>query len=773
MQMSSAFGFRYAHENPFSYEFSCGVCSRVVSDEDLDAMIVCEGGCKRIFHMDCIGLSALPDGAASKWACSRCIQRLRSCHICDGMETVKSSASMVKCSVAHCGKLFHPGCIEAKYGGMRAGGVCSLHHCGVESCTAAITDECYFCIHCLKAYHLRCLPEEVEVICENTCVCLDHQFACPSGGSLITDRLSNVVLGRQPTKKRAKTIIDPIESVPSTVPSTTTSPTATCCPDSLMPVDASSPSLDEESVHRFIANSFSCPFKVSTAVSDANIVLSDDDELVATTKPKEGPVDTSGLSFVRLRANEWICTRPKQVVDEESFFGHLCGCVGTCGTDCANAICMQQCDATNCTPTTVVKRAEGGWKGFQCGNKPFLKGSGTKADGKYKVVSAGSKGMGLVAKGVDGISAGDFIVEYIGEVLTVDGWAERQKAEPAGSSRHFYVMDLDGDHVVDASRKGNDSRLINHSCDPNLETQKWTVNGESRIGLFAIANIPKDTELTFNYQFETFASKPFKCLCATAKCTGWIGGRQKSAKQTAYESKQKKDNAPLALLQQLSSVDIRISAVRTDGTRKKDDEMALEEISACKEKIDYFLQYVWAGPLSGEQWLDADKECATLYPERLGLQFNPAAVLALSVTKIESQFVKERNLLVLRQLHKARRDLARRFYVWADTAPAVERILESNWISDDVCVRCRRTGNLVWCKSCVRSFHQCCVGYGDLLKTDPSGDHVFTCRRCRRIAGREQPPIRLDAAARAEHWKQRRQSHWLGWVLPNLVAKTT
>ena len=31
---------------------------------------------------------------------------------------------------------------------------------------------------------------------------------------------------------------------------------------------------------------------------------------------------------------------------------------------------------------------------------------------------------------------------------------------------------------------------MNHSCDPNVETQKWDVNGDIRIGLFAVTDIP-------------------------------------------------------------------------------------------------------------------------------------------------------------------------------------------------------------------------------------------------------------------------------------------
>ena len=37
---------------------------------------------------------------------------------------------------------------------------------------------------------------------------------------------------------------------------------------------------------------------------------------------------------------------------------------------------------------------------------------------------------------------------------------------------HQYFMALRGDTIVDATEKGNDSRFINHSCEPNSETQK-------------------------------------------------------------------------------------------------------------------------------------------------------------------------------------------------------------------------------------------------------------------------------------------------------------
>jgi SET domain-containing protein len=43
--------------------------------------------------------------------------------------------------------------------------------------------------------------------------------------------------------------------------------------------------------------------------------------------------------------------------------------------------------------------------------------------------------------------------------------------------------------VLDAGRMGNEARFVNHSCDPNAELQKWSVQGHLRLGIFAIKHI--------------------------------------------------------------------------------------------------------------------------------------------------------------------------------------------------------------------------------------------------------------------------------------------
>ncbi len=60
-----------------------------------------------------------------------------------------------------------------------------------------------------------------------------------------------------------------------------------------------------------------------------------------------------------------------------------------------------------------------------------------------------------------------------------------------------------------------------------------------RIGLFALEDIPKDTELTFDYNFERFGSKKQNCYCESKNCRGYLGAKPKhmEAKSTFVNKK--------------------------------------------------------------------------------------------------------------------------------------------------------------------------------------------------------------------------------------------
>jgi histone-lysine N-methyltransferase SETD2 len=67
---------------------------------------------------------------------------------------------------------------------------------------------------------------------------------------------------------------------------------------------------------------------------------------------------------------------------------------------------------------------------------------------------------------------GTFVMEYVGEVLDPKEFRRRAKDYAKDKNRHYYFMALKSDAIIDATMKGNISRFINHSCEPNAETQK-------------------------------------------------------------------------------------------------------------------------------------------------------------------------------------------------------------------------------------------------------------------------------------------------------------
>ena len=88
---------------------------------------------------------------------------------------------------------------------------------------------------------------------------------------------------------------------------------------------------------------------------------------------------------------------------------------------------------------------------------------------------------------------------------------------------HMYYMSLAPDQLIDATDKGNASRFINHSCDPNCEIQKWATGSNYSVGIFAIRDISPGEEITFDYQFERIGNGAIPCFCGSPKCRHVLG----------------------------------------------------------------------------------------------------------------------------------------------------------------------------------------------------------------------------------------------------------
>jgi SET domain-containing protein len=78
---------------------------------------------------------------------------------------------------------------------------------------------------------------------------------------------------------------------------------------------------------------------------------------------------------------------------------------------------------------------------------------------------------------------------------------------------------LSEEWIVDATREGNISRFINHSCDPNCYTQIIDVEGQKKIVVIANRPIEAGEEITYNYFFAG-EDDQLNCKCGAINCSG-------------------------------------------------------------------------------------------------------------------------------------------------------------------------------------------------------------------------------------------------------------
>lgn len=122
------------------------------------------------------------------------------------------------------------------------------------------------------------------------------------------------------------------------------------------------------------------------------------------------------------------------------------------------------------------------------------------------------------------IPPGDMVIEYVGELVRHQVADEREKAYERSGQFSTYLFRVDDDLVVDATRKGNIARLMNHCCTPNCTAKILTVNGEKRIVLFAKVWIEPGSEITYDYKLAANANDEdaIPCLCGSEGCRKFL-----------------------------------------------------------------------------------------------------------------------------------------------------------------------------------------------------------------------------------------------------------
>ncbi|KAL1131614.1 hypothetical protein AAG570_011228 [Ranatra chinensis] len=149
-------------------------------------------------------------------------------------------------------------------------------------------------------------------------------------------------------------------------------------------------------------------------------------------------------------------------------------------------------------------------------------------------------GCGWGVKTLQDIRKGEFVTEYVGEVISTEE-AERRgrKYDKQGCT---YLFDLDFNdkdnfpYTVDAAVYGNVSHFINHSCSPNLEVFAVWVNcldpNMPRLGLYASRYIKSGEQLTFDYLCQPLDKDSKKrngldavknyCKCGASNCRKYL-----------------------------------------------------------------------------------------------------------------------------------------------------------------------------------------------------------------------------------------------------------
>lgn len=131
---------------------------------------------------------------------------------------------------------------------------------------------------------------------------------------------------------------------------------------------------------------------------------------------------------------------------------------------------------------------------------------------------------------IQGIAKGTRVIEYIGDRITKAESARRsirmiEKAKETGHGA-VYIFELNKRYDIDGDVSYNTARFVNHSCNPNCETD--IIRG--RIWIIAIRDIKKNEELSYDYGYDLDDFRDHPCRCGSDKCVGYIVNQEQWGK---------------------------------------------------------------------------------------------------------------------------------------------------------------------------------------------------------------------------------------------------
>ncbi|XP_066478512.1 histone-lysine N-methyltransferase NSD2 [Tiliqua scincoides] len=554
-------------------EYVCQLCEKPGN------LLLCEGRCFGAFHASCTGLPGKP---SEHFICNECSSGIHTCFVC------KDKKSEVKrCVVSHCGKFYHEACVKKfrltvfENRGFR----CPLHSC--VSCHVTNPSnpkvskgKMVRCVRCPVAYHAGdgCVAAGCSVITSSSIVCTNHFtatkgkshhahvnvswcFVCSKGGSLLCCESCPAAFHpdclniEMPDGSwycndcKAGKKIHFQDIIWVKLGNYRWWPAEVCHPKNVPPnIQKMKHEIGEFPVFFFGSKDYYWTHQArvfpymegdrgsryqgikgigkvfKNALQDAEARFREiklQREAKETQENERKPPPYKHIKVNKPFGKVQIYTADISEIPK-------CNCKPSdenpCGLDseCLNRMLMYECHPQVCPA------------GERCQNQCFTK----RQYPETKIIKTDGKGWGLVAK--RDIKKGEFVNEYVGEVIDEEECMARIKYAHENDITHFYMLTIDKDRIIDAGPKGNYSRFMNHSCQPNCETLKWTVHGDTRVGLFAVCDIPAETELTFNYNLDCLGNEKTVCKCGAPNCSGFLGDRPKNSSSTASEEKGKK-----------------------------------------------------------------------------------------------------------------------------------------------------------------------------------------------------------------------------------------
>uniref|UniRef100_A0A672SEK4 Nuclear receptor binding SET domain protein 3 n=1 Tax=Sinocyclocheilus grahami TaxID=75366 RepID=A0A672SEK4_SINGR len=560
-----------------------------------DSLVSCEGDCNRLFHPECIGSNSGTDG---EQLCQECKTGSHPCFSCKVME-----GDLKRCSVNGCGRYYHETCARNYTGtttdtrGLR----CPQHSCATCCLdrdlhkAETISERFPFfslclgrmmrCIRCPVAYHTGdgCVAAGSVLITPHIIICSNHSssrknghfsspvnvgwcFICARGGRLLcceacpasfhpeclnmempegTWLCGECRAGKKPHYKQIVWVkLGNYRWWPAEI-----------CNPRLVPSNIQTLKHDIGDFPVFFFGSHDYYWINQGRVfpyveSDKNFA----EGQVGINKTFKKALEEAAKRFQELKAQretkealeqERNSRRPppykfiksnKPVGKVQVHVADLseiprCNCKPTDERPCSqDSQCLNRMLQYECHPQVCPA-------GDRCHNQCFSK----RLYPDTEVIKTTGRGWGLKTK--QDLKKGDFVMEYVGELIDSEECKQRIRHANENHVTNFYMLTLTKDRVIDAGPKGNLSRFMNHSCSPNCETQKWTINGDVRIGLFTLCDIAADTELTFNYNLDCLGNGRTSCHCGSENCSGFLGVKPKSA--VVMEREEKVRNAKL------------------------------------------------------------------------------------------------------------------------------------------------------------------------------------------------------------------------------------